>query len=228
MERSMFPKQTIKFLQELSHNNNREWFNSNKERYEELVRTPALNFISTMEPAIHRISPYIDSSARKVGGALMRVHRDTRFGKDKTPYKTNIGIQFRHVRGKDVHAPGFYLHIEPGDVFLGAGIWRPDSLHLKAIRLLIDEHPAEWKALKKKVLGKGDFRFSGESLKKAPKGFSPDHPDIEDLNRKDFIAIQNLPPTSVHDRQFHKLMAKQLRTTTPLMKFLCDANDLMF
>ena len=224
----MFPQETISFLQELAGNNTREWFNANKERYEKQVRTPALDFIATMEPAIKRISPYIDSSARKVGGSLMRVHRDTRFGKDKTPYKTNIGIQFRHVRGKDVHAPGFYLHIEPGDVFIGAGIWRPDSNHLHAIRLLIDEHPKEWKALKKKVLAKGDFKLSGESLKRAPKGFTPDHPDIEDLNRKDFIAIKNLPPESIHEKDFHKLIARQLKSTAPLMKFLCDANDLMF
>ena len=224
----MFPQETISFLQELAGNNTREWFNANKERYEKQVRTPALDFIATMEPAIKGISPYIDSSARKVGGSLMRVHRDTRFGKDKTPYKTNIGIQFRHVRGKDVHAPGFYLHIEPGDVFIGAGIWRPDSNHLHAIRLLIDEHPKEWKALKKKVLAKGDFKLSGESLKRAPKGFTPDHPDIEDLNRKDFIAIKNLPPESIHEKDFHKLIARQFKSTAPLMKFLCDANDLMF
>ena len=109
----MFSKKTIAFLKELSKHNNRDWFNENKQRYEDEVRTPALEFIESMAPALRRISPYFDASAKKVGGSLMRVYRDTRFGEDKTPYKTNIGIHFRHVRAKDVHAPGFYVHIEP-------------------------------------------------------------------------------------------------------------------
>ncbi|ASJ71531.1 DUF2461 domain-containing protein [Granulosicoccus antarcticus] len=224
----MFDKHTISFLQELSTNNNRDWFHANKQRYEEQVRTPALEFIELMEPAIKRVSPYLDCTAKKVGGALMRVHRDTRFGNDKTPYKTNIGIHFRHVRGKDVHSPGYYLHIEPGEVYLGAGIWKPDSPHLKAIRLLIDEHPKEWRALKKKVLGNGAFSLSGDSLKTAPRGYSPEHPAIEDLRRRDFIALMQLPPEAIHDKNFHKLIGKQIKSTAPLMKFLCDANDLMF
>lgn len=224
----MFPKKTIRFLKELSSNNNRDWFALNKTRYEDEVRTPALNFIDAMEPSVKRLSPYIDCTAKKVGGALMRVHRDTRFGKDKTPYKTNIGIQFRHVRGKDVHCPGYYVHIEPGDVFFGAGIWKPDSANVKAIRTLIDEHPREWRALKKKVFGKSDFEFSGDSLKRAPKGFSPEHPEIEDLRRKDFIAVLNLPVSAIHQEDFPARIAAHMKTTAPLMKFLCEANDLMF
>lgn len=224
----MFPKKTIRFLKELSSNNNRDWFALNKSRYEDDVRTPALNFIEAMEPSVKRVSPYLECQAKKVGGALMRVHRDTRFGKDKTPYKTNIGIQFRHVRGKDVHTPGYYIHIQPGEVFMGAGIWKPDSAHLRGIRTLIDEHPREWRALRKKVIEKTAFELSGDSLQRAPKGYSPEHPQIEDLRRKDFIATLDLPVSAIHDERFPALIASHMKTTAPFMKFLCDANDLMF
>ncbi|MGI9257968.1 MAG: DUF2461 domain-containing protein, partial [Gammaproteobacteria bacterium] len=122
-----FPAQTAKFLTELANNNARDWFNVNKQRYEDHVLEPALTFINAMEPRIEKISPHFLAVAKRTGGSLMRVYRDTRFSKDKTPYKTNIGIQFRHELGKDVHAPGFYLHIQPKNCFLGAGIWRPDS-----------------------------------------------------------------------------------------------------
>lgn len=224
----MFSSKTLKFLKELEKNNNREWFHTNKQRYEDEVRTPALTFIESMAPAVQKISPYFDASAKKTGGSLMRVHRDTRFGKDKTPYKTNIGIHFRHVRGKDVHAPGYYVHIEPGEVFFGAGMWHPDSNALRAIRTLIDEHPKEWQGVKRKILGKNEFELAGDSLQRAPKGYSPEHPQIEDLRRKDFIVTCKLPVSAIKDKDFHKTIARHLKTTAPLMSFLCSANDLMF
>lgn len=224
----MFPKQTMRFLKELSANNNRDWFNENKQRYEDDVRTPAMTFIEAMEPALQKVSPYIHASPRKVGGSLMRVYRDTRFSKDKTPYKTNIGIHFRHARAKDVHAPGYYLHIEPGNVFFGAGIWQPDSSTLLAIRTLMDEHPGEWKSVKRKVCDKGGLELSGASLKRAPKGFDPEHALIEDLKRKDFIAISNLKQSVIHEKDFNRQFARLIKTGAPLMEFICSANDLMF
>ena len=224
----MFPRKTITFLKQLAANNNREWFAENKQRYEDDVRTPALAFIESMEPAIIRVSPHIQANAKKVGGSLMRVYRDTRFGKDKTPYKSNIGIHFRHARAKDVHAPGYYLHIEPGDVFFGAGIWQPDSPTLLAVRTLMVEHPKEWTAMKKKVLGKTNFELAGSSLKRAPKGFDPDHPLIDDLRRKDLIATCNLPVKAIHEADFDKTVAKLIKQSAPLMAFICEANDLLF
>lgn len=224
----MFSKKTIEFLLQLAKNNNRDWFAENKERYEDLVRTPALEFIESMEPALSRTSPYIEAKARKSGGSLMRVHRDVRFGKDKSPYKTNIGIHFRHARAKDVHAPGYYLHIEPKDVFLGAGIWQPDSQTLLAVRTLISEHPDEWKSIKKKILSGKKLEFTGSSLKRAPKGFDPDHELIEDLRRKDFIVIQQLSPDEIYDKGFNKKVVRFFAKSSPLMSFICEANDLLF
>ncbi len=224
----MFSKKTVKFLKDLEKNNNRDWFNANKHRYEDDVRSPALEFIEAMGPALHKVSPYFDAKAKKVGGSLMRVYRDTRFGNDKTPYKTNIGIHFRHVRAKDVHAPGFYVHIEPKDVFFGAGIWRPESSSLKAIRTLIDEHPKEWLSIKKKLTARSDFELQGDSLKRAPKGFPIDHPLIEELKRKDFIAVHPLSVSTISEADFPKQIAKLMKASAPLMQFLCTADDLSF
>ena len=143
-----FPLGMLHFLSELARHNNRKWFEANKARYEQDVRTPALEFIEAMSGPLARMSPHFRAEAKKVGGSLMRIYRDVRFSKDKRPYKTNVGIQFRHESGKDVHAPGFYFHVEPDEVFLGVGIWHPESDTLKKIRKAIDKDPTGWKRLK--------------------------------------------------------------------------------
>jgi uncharacterized protein (TIGR02453 family) len=223
-----FPAQTAKFLTELANNNERDWFNANKHRYEEHVLEPALTFINAMEPRIEKISPHFLAVAKRTGGSLMRVYRDTRFSKDKTPYKTNIGIQFRHELGKDVHAPGFYLHIQPKNCFLGAGIWRPDSEALGAIRASIDEESAAWKRARDSKRFVEHFQFGGDTLKRPPRGFSPDHSYIEDLKRKDFIAISEYPIGSIRSAGFPDEVAARFSTAKPLMKFLCGALNLKF
>ena len=139
-----FTPESIQFLGELAANNNREWFKENKSRYEEQVLDVALMFIQSMQKPLHDIAPRFTAIPKRMGGSLMRVYRDTRFTKGKDPYKTNIGIQFRHERAKDVHSPGFYLHIDPEQVFLGAGMWRPDSDALAGIRDRIANKQSEW------------------------------------------------------------------------------------
>jgi len=223
----VFTDQTLEFLQQLRGNNNRDWFEANKPRYEADVREPALAYIESMAPHLAKVSGSFLASPKKVGGSLMRVYRDVRFSKDKTPYKTNIGIQFRHVAGKDVHAPGFYLHIDPDEVFLAAGIWRPDNPTLQQMRLLIDDDPARWRKLTKK-LGTRGFSFGGESLKRPPKGFDQDHPLIDDLKRKDFISVLNLDHAAVPKKDFLKVTAKHLAARGEVVEFICNASDLEF
>lgn len=223
----MFKKSTIKYLRDLEKNNNREWFEANKRRYESDVREPALAYIEAMAPRLAKISPAFVASPKKVGGSLMRVYRDVRFSKDKTPYKTNIGIQFRHSAGKDVHAPGFYLHIEPAEVFLGAGIWHPDSSTLQNVRLHMDENRAEWKKISKGLTSK-EYALQGESLKKPPRGYPAEHPLLEDLKRKDFIAVRNLDLSVITESDFVTQSAKLFAAAKPLVKFICDAGDLEF
>ena len=113
-----FRPQTIAFLGELKSNNNREWFNDNKARYEELVLDVALNFIQSMHDPLRTMAPNFTAIPKRMGGSLMRVYRDTRFSKNKLPYKTNIGIQFRHEQAKNVHSPGYYVHIDPEQCLL--------------------------------------------------------------------------------------------------------------
>ncbi len=180
------------FLRDLRENNDREWFKANKQRYEESVLEPALELIADFAPRLHRISPHFVADPRPVGGSLFRIYRDTRFSKDKTPYKTATGIQFRHELARSAHAPGFYLHLEPRSVFVGVGIWRPDAATLGKIRTAIAESPEEWTAVRSKGgLGRG-FELRGDSLKRPPAGYDPAHPLIEDLKRKDFIAVATL------------------------------------
>ncbi|MGR8946645.1 MAG: DUF2461 domain-containing protein [Gammaproteobacteria bacterium] len=223
-----FPKTCMPFLKKLARNNNREWFNKNKQNYEESVREPALAFIEAMQPELEKISPHFRAIPKKVGGSLMRVYRDTRFAKDKTPYKTNIGIQFRHALGKDVHAPGYYLHIAPDGCFFGVGIWRPESKILNKIREFIADNPNAWQQAIKNNAFKKYFELHGESLIRPPRGYPADHPLIEDLKRKDFIAFSYFDANDIQQKNFPKIAGKTFAKATPLMSYLCMAVDANF
>ncbi len=222
-----FTPATFRFLNDLKKNNNRDWFHANKQRYEDELREPALEFIRDFAPRLAAISPFFRADDRKSGGSLFRIHRDVRFSKDKSPYKTYTGIQFRHERGKDVHCPGFYLHLQPKEVFVGAGIWHPDSETLSMIRDAIDFDAEGWKKAIGGSFGKS-FELSGDSLKRAPKGFDPDHPMIEDLRRKDFIGSQQLKQTDVTSSGFDEHFAKLCNNAASLVEYLCDAVEVPF
>jgi len=218
-----FSEDTFAFLSKLGENNNRDWFNEHKPEYEQYVREPALAFIRAMRPELARFAPHFVAVDKKVGGSLMRVYRDVRFAKNKAPYKTNIGIQFRHEVGKDVHAPSFYLHIEAGEAFVGAGIWHPDGETLKKIRCYIDAHPTRWLDAMNNTAFKKAFQMGGDSLKRAPKGYPMDHAMIEDLKRKDFIAIAPLIPELILEDDLVGFIASYFETAQPLMQQLCRA-----
>lgn len=223
-----FSPATFSFLRNIAGHNNRDWFEQNKPDYEANVRGPALAFIEDMAPDLAIQSPHFLALPRKVGGSLMRIYRDVRFGKDKRPYKTNIGIQFRHERGKDVHAPGFYVHIEPGNCFVGVGIWRPDASALTNIRTRIVDQPDNWrKAISAKSFKK-QFELQGESLIRPPRGFDPEHPLIDDLKRKDFIAVSSLTDEQVRGTSFKKIVLDRFQKADEYMHFLCKALELNY
>lgn len=228
MADAYFNMATFDFLERLADNNQREWFHEHKVQYEGCVRSPALRLIADVAEELPHLSPHFLAIPKKVGGSLMRVHRDTRFGKDKTPYKTNIGIQFRHSMGKDVHAPGYYLHISSSECFLGVGIWRPDAASLGKIRDRIIEKEDEWLKARDHRPFQKKYRISGESLKTAPRGFSKDHAMIEDLRRKDFIAIHDFEPELICSKKLKPEMMKRFAIATPYMRFLCNALELQF
>jgi uncharacterized protein (TIGR02453 family) len=223
-----FDAKLFRFLRELRENNTRDWFRAHKERYEDSVRHPALRFISDFGPRLREISPQFVADPRPVGGSLFRIHRDVRFSKDKSPYKTSVGIQFRHKQAKDVHSPGFYLHLEPAACFVGLGIWHPDGPTLNRIREAITENPVQWKRAIGGKKFREVYRLEGDSLKRAPKGFDPEHPLIEDLKRKDFIAGTRLTNTAVTAPGFIDEYARLCKTGVPLVRFLCQAIDVPF
>jgi uncharacterized protein (TIGR02453 family) len=218
-----FSENTLCFLKEPGNNNNRNWFNDHKSRYEEDVREPALAFIRAMKPELERFAPHFVAEDKRVGGSLMRIYRDVRFSKNKQPYKTNIGIRFRHEQGRDVHAPGFYLHIEAHEVFVGAGIWHPDAGTLKKIRTYIDAHPTRWLDARDHPAFSKVYALAGNSLKRAPKGYGIDHPMIEDLKRKDFIGVAPLLPELILQDDLTGLISSYFEAATPFMQQLCRA-----
>jgi uncharacterized protein (TIGR02453 family) len=220
---TQFEEKTIKFLRELEVNNNREWFKGNKTRYEEDVLDVALHFIQSMQDPLSEFAPHFTAVPTRIGGSLMRVYRDTRFSKNKLPYKTNIGIQFRHERAKDVHSPGYYVHIAPDEVFIGVGMWRPDSDPLRQIRERIVARPAEWSRAIGANTFKRHFNLGGESLQRAPRGFDKEHPLIDDIKRKSFIAVRNMPVEDCLKPQFQRRVEKSFKDVTPYMEFLCSA-----
>lgn len=228
MEFSRFEPSLFEFLDELADNNERDWFQANKARYERNVREPCLAFIRAFRKPLEKISPFFVASDRRVGGSLMRVYRDTRFSRDKTPYKTNVGIQFRHELGKDVHAPGFYVHIAAGECFLGVGIWRPDAPTLKKIRHAIADEPGKWKRARNDKKFQSYFELAGESLKTVPRGYAKDHPLADDLRRKDFVAVRHLDEKQVLDDGFLEATATAFAASRPWMRFLCRAAVIPF
>jgi len=223
-----FSPESLRFLAELKSNNNRDWFNANKTRYEEDVLDVALCFIQSMQDPLADFAPHFTAIPRRIGGSLMRVYRDTRFSKNKTPYKTNIGIQFRHEQAKDVHAPGYYVHIDPEQVFLGVGMWRPAADALRGIRERIAEKPVEWVRVRDDRGFGRHFSLGGESLSCPPRGFDKAHPEIEDLKRKDFIAVKYLTlEDAVHPR-FQQKVESAFESATSYMEFLCKAVNVRF
>ena len=223
MEQTHISPELFSFFRELKENNNREWFQANKQRYETQVREPLLRFITDFGVRLPEISPHYVADARKSGGSLFRIYRDVRFSRDKSPYKTTAGIQFRHENGKDVHAPGFYLHLEPDGVFVGVGIWHPETKTLNKIRDAIVEKPDRWRGIMSDEAFSKAYKLVGDSLKRPPKGYDPDHPLIEDLKRKDFIASIPFSEEEACSPNFIDRFTEACRTASPFVEFLTTA-----
>lgn len=216
------------FLKDLQKNNDRDWFEANKDRFENDLRGPLLAFIDAFAEPLYKISPHLRADARKSGGSLFRIFRDVRFSKDKSPYKTNAGVHFRHERAKDAHAPGFYLHLDPKECFLGAGIWHPEKDALVQIRQAILDRPEAWKKATGGAAFRKRFTLDGESYKRPPAGVDKDHPLLADLLRKDFIAVADLTQAEACAADFPKKLAAAWKTTSPLMAFLAGALGLEY
>ena len=224
-----FPEEMFTFLDDLSENNNRNWFNDHKVRYEQFVVEPAMQFINTVGNILPSISKYYVASTRRNGGSMFRIYRDTRFSRNKRPYKENVGCQFRHIMGRDAHAPGFYVHLAPKEVFIGGGMWMPKNPALYKVRAAITELPRRWsRVINDKQFTEYFGGLGGESLVRPPKGYSDNDPFINDIKRKSFIAFRHIDPALVLDRAFIDEVEHAFIRLKPLMRFISNALELPF
>jgi uncharacterized protein (TIGR02453 family) len=213
----------FQFLRELRSHNDRQWFAEHKRRYEADVRDPAVELVRQLEKPLAKIAPLLMAIPKTHGGSVMRIYRDTRFSKDKRPYKTNVGISLRHEANRDIHAPGVYIHLDPEECFLGAGCWRPDRSALALIRQSIDADPRRWKRARDHRTFREHFEFAGETLKTKPRDYPADHPMIDDLRRVDYIAVAALDQSDFTGTDVVATLVDRIRRSRPLMRFLCDA-----
>lgn len=218
----------LRFLRELARNNNREWFNAHKARYEALLRDPFLRLIGDLAAPLAKISPHFRADPRPSGGSMFRIYRDTRFANDKTPYKTWLGARLFHERARQVHAPLFYMHIQPGRCFAGGGLWHPQGADLKRIRDFLVDNPASWKKSVHSKRFRERFALGGESLTRPPAGFDPRHELIEDLKRKDYVASVEFSDADATSARLKPLLLEAFNGVAPMVDYLCAALDLEF
>ena len=223
-----FSKDFFVFFDELKNNNNRDWFNTNKQRYLASVVKPMGEYISSMAPQLKSIAPFYKADPRAHGGSMFRIYRDTRFSKDKTPYKTHAACHFRHQAGRDAHAPGFYLHIETDRISIGGGIWRPPSKQLGQIREFIADNPSAWEKLSRSSAFRKLGGIQGDSLKRPPRGYQPDSRHIDDLKRKSFYLMSDAAAELALSPALLTESARVFRTAARLNHFISDALELPF
>ena len=223
-----FSDKSFKFLRALARNNSREWFQAHKSDYETHVRAPFQRLLLDLQPELAEISAQYRADPRPVGGSLFRIHRDTRFANDKTPYKTHAGARLFHQRHREVDSPSFYIHVQPGHCFVGAGLWHPEADTLRRIRHFIADNPGAWQAAVHSPAFRRRFELGGEQLQRAPRGFPPDHPLIEDLKRTSFVGTIPLSDVVGLGQGLRRSVASALTGLAPLVDYLCASLDLEF
>ena len=228
MTTATIPPALFDFLRELRKNNDRDWFQANRNRYLADLRDPMLAFIAAFTAPLASVSPHFVADPRPNGGSLFPIYRDLRFSRDKTPYKTNAGAHFRHAAGRNAHAPGFYLHLEPGQCFAGCGVWRPGSPAIHRIRAAIHERQEAWTRITGAAKFTAAFELAGQSLKRAPRGYDAGHPLIGDLKRKDFVAVTRFSEAQAAAPDFLDRFAGIARRGAPFVEFLSRAVGVPF
>ena len=225
-----FSPKTFAFLRALAKNNRRDWFNAHKDEFEQQLRAPYQRLIADLAEPLKRISPHFVADPRPVGGSLFRIYRDTRFAKDKTPYKTWAGAQFFHERRRELmgETPVFYLHIAPKECFVGGGVWHPQPENVRRIRAYLLGNPASWKKATRSPAFRKGFELGGDTLTRPPAGFDPAHELIEDLKRKDFVSSATFSESQACATGFPKFVLGRFREIAPMMDWLCGALDLEF
>jgi uncharacterized protein (TIGR02453 family) len=213
-----FPPQTLKFLRQLKKNNNRPWFQERKETYDEFVRQPMIDLVTALGGAMQAFAPEMTVDPSK---AIYRIYRDTRFSADKTPYKTQVSAFFVPRNMSKSSAAGLYFQIDPKEVLVAGGIYMPGSPELRVIRAHI---AGNWTALKSIVEGKEFHRLfgglEGDKLTRAPQGYPPDHPAIEFLRCKHYIAWRTEPAEVAETPKVFPLLLTGFAALMPLVRYI--------
>jgi uncharacterized protein (TIGR02453 family) len=217
-----FTADLFQFLTRLKRKNKRDWFLSHQQEWEGHVRQPVLRFITDFAAPLSEIAPHLVADPRPSRGSMFRIYRDTRFSHDKRPYKTHVAMRFSH-RGKDVHSPGFYLHLEPGACFAASGLWHPEPPTLLNVRNAIISHSEEWRSVRK-LLNWDD----ASRLRRPPRGFPCDHEFVEDLKLRDLGTAVNFTDKQVCSPKFMSVFVSACRAMSPVAAFLSGAVGLKF
>ena len=214
-----FPKEGLRFLSRLKRNNNREWFTKHKEEYEQNVRFPMQCLVASLAQRMASDAEEIEFNSRK---SIFRIHRDVRFSKNKSPYKTSIAAVFRMRGGREPgETPGLYVGVEPGEVFVGGGVYLPTGDQLKAFRRAIVESPELFLAVIENQRFKRQFGgISGERLQKGPLGFPKVHPMIEHLKHKQFYVGKVYEDSVCLKPRFLEAVASVFTDAMPLVRWL--------
>ncbi|MBI3189709.1 MAG: DUF2461 domain-containing protein [Ignavibacteriales bacterium] len=215
-----FPKEGLTFLKQLKKNNTREWFAEHKTEYENFVKVPMQCFVAALKTPMAKLAPEMEVNPKK---NLFRIYRDTRFSKDKTPYKTHVASVF-HLRGHWEASAGFYVHVEPGHIYVGGGVYMPDTTQIKKIRAAIATRPKGFLSVVeskqfKKLFGK----IEGEKLQRAPLGYPIDHPMIEWLKHKQFYTGVEWEEKECLSPKFLNSVMKTYKDLYPFISFLNSA-----
>lgn len=216
-------KNILDFLNELKINNNREWFQQNKKRYDQ-IKSSMHAFLKGLIPQVATFDPEV--SAIKPEECMFRIYRDVRFSNDKSPYKTQIGA-FVSKTGRKGNHPGYYFHLEPGQSFLAGGLYMPPPEVLKAVRSEVYYNVSEFKA----ILQHPDFvKYFGQpddfdKLTRPPKGFDSNWPDIDLLKYRSYVVTHNLNEMDLLNLKTEELAMPVFRAMHPLNVFLKKAMD---
>jgi len=224
-----FTDKSFRFLRSLARHNDRAWFTAHKADYEVHVREPFQRLISDLQPALHGVSARYRAEPKGPGGSLFRIHRDTRFSSDKTPYKPWQGARLFHERSREVPAPSYYLHLQPGECFVAGGIWHPEPDTLRRIRQFIVDNPAGWRAAAHAPAFRRRYAMEeSERLVRPPRGFDPAFEFIGDLHYRNFVAWRALDDATVTGPRLRTVVEKDLQALAPFMDYMCAALDLEF
>lgn len=214
-----FTPRLFDFLRELKANNKKEWFDPNKDRYIADVRDPMQAFIAAIGPRLRAVSPHLVADPKR---SMFRIYRDTRFSKNKAPYKTQASAFFFHqAAGKE--GAGIYLHLEPESCFLGIGLWRPDPVTRTKVSDAIAAKPDAWRDATSGKEFRRLFKMEGDSLAKLPKKYDPQHPFAEDLKRKDFIVVSYFTEKQACAKDFIERVDNASRVAAPYLGFIVKA-----